>query len=252
MRLINTATLQLEEFIDRARIPPYAILSHTWEDGEVSFQEWNHHDIRVEKKGFLKIESFCRLVLQDGYTHAWVDTNCIDKRSSAELSEAINSMFAWYREAEVCYVYMADVLASSSAPDYRDRVTQFLNSKWFTHINFYDQDWSFIGTIITLLDTIHQATGIDKSCPLGNALPSDFSIAKIMSWAAGRVPTRLEDQAYCLLGLFGVNMPLLYGEGEKAFLRLQEEIIKISDDQSVFQFRGLASAQPDVERLRRI
>ncbi|KAK1660001.1 heterokaryon incompatibility protein-domain-containing protein, partial [Colletotrichum godetiae] len=246
MRLINTATLQLEEFIDRDRIPPYAILSHTWEDGEVSFQEWDHHDIRAKKKCFLKIESFCRLALQDGYSHAWADTNCIDKRSSAELSEAINSMFAWYRKAAVCYVYMADVLASSSAPDYRDRVTQFLNSRWFARgwtlqelvapldINFYDQDWSFIGTIITLLDTIHQATGIDKSCLLGNALPSDFSIAKIMSWAAGRVTTRPEDQAYCLLGLFGVNMPLLYGEGDKAFLRLQEEIIKISDDQSVF------------------
>ncbi|KAI3559046.1 hypothetical protein CABS01_13675 [Colletotrichum abscissum] len=89
MHLINTATLELEEFFDRAGTPPYAILSHTWEDGEVSFQEWSQRETRTGKKGFLKIESFCRLALQDGYTHAWVDTNCIDKRSSAKLSEAV-------------------------------------------------------------------------------------------------------------------------------------------------------------------
>ncbi|KAK1707380.1 heterokaryon incompatibility protein-domain-containing protein, partial [Colletotrichum lupini] len=247
MHLINTATLELEEFFDRARTPPYAILSHTWEDGEVSFQEWDHLETRKEKKGFLKIESFCQLASQDGYTHAWVDTNCIDKRSSAELSEAINSMFAWYQEAAFCYVYLADV----SFPDttiWSDLEIQLLNSKWFTRgwtlqeliaprrILFYDQDWRFIGGKHSLVDAIYKATGINKECLLGHASPSDFSVAAIMSWAASRVTTRLEDQAYCLLGLFGVNMPLLYGEGGKAFLRLQEEIIRVSDDQSIFVY----------------
>ncbi|KAK1542574.1 HET domain-containing protein [Colletotrichum paranaense] len=215
MHLINTATLELEE---------------------------------KEKKGFLKIESFCQLASQNGYTHAWVDTNCIDKRSSAELSEAINSMFAWYREAAFCYVYMADVSISSKTIDQRDLKIQFLNSKWFTRgwtlqeliaprrINFYTQDWTLLGTKRSLLDVIHRATGINKECLLGHASPSDFSVAAIMSWAASRVTTRFEDQAYCLLGLFGVNMPLLYGEGGKAFLRLQEEIIRVSDDQSIFVY----------------
>ncbi|KAK1728283.1 uncharacterized protein BDZ83DRAFT_609770 [Colletotrichum acutatum] len=242
MRLINTATLELEEF-DRVRTPLYAILSHTWEDGEVSFQEWSHRETRTGKKGFLKIESFCRLASRYGYTHAWVDTNCIDKRSSAELSEAINSMFAWYKGAAICYVYMADVSASK---ENRALDSQFLNSKWFTRgwtlqeliaprrINFYAQDWRLIGTKQSLLDAIHRATAIDIKCLLGDTAPSEFSIAKIMSWAAGRVTTRLEDQAYCLLGLFDVNMPLIYGEGDKAFQRLQQEIIRISDDQSVF------------------
>ncbi|EXF84636.1 HET domain-containing protein [Colletotrichum fioriniae PJ7] len=248
MRLINTATLKFEEFIDHARTPPYAILSHTWEDGEVSFQEWNHHVTRIGKKGFRKIKSFCQLASQDGFTHAWVDTNCIDKRSSAELSEAINSMFAWYQEAAFCYVYMADVVVSRRTTGHRDLDSQFLNSKWFTrgwtlreliaprHINFYANDWGFIGTKQSLLEAIHRATGIDTKCLLGEASPSEFSIAKIMSWAAGRVTTRLEDQAYCLLGLFDVNMPLLYGEGGKAFIRLQEEIIRKTDDQSIFVY----------------
>ncbi|KAG7059539.1 HET domain-containing protein [Colletotrichum scovillei] len=246
MRLINTATLELEEFIDHTRTPPYAILSHAWQDGEVSFQEWNHRETRIGKKGFLKVESFCRLTSQDGYTHAWVDTNCIDKRSSAELSEAINSMFAWYREAAFCYVYMADVSISGTTIDQRDLEIQFLNSKWFTRgwtlqeliaprrIRFFAQDWGFIGTKQSLFEAIHQATGIDKKCLLGITFSSEFSIAKVMSWAADRVTTRLEDQAYCLLGLLNVNMPLLYGEGGKAFFRLQEEIIRVSDDQSIF------------------
>ncbi|KXH30154.1 HET domain-containing protein [Colletotrichum simmondsii] len=127
-----------------------------------------------------------------------------------------------------------------------DLETQFLDSKWFTRgwtlqeliaprdVNFYDHDWRLLGTKQSLLDIIYRATGIDKQCLLGAASLSGFSIAKIMSWAAGRVTTRLQDQAYCLLGLFDVNMPLLYGEGEKAFVRLQQEIIRISDDQSVF------------------
>ncbi|KAI3550645.1 HET domain-containing protein [Colletotrichum filicis] len=246
MRLINTATLELQEFFDRAGTPPYAILSHTWEDGEVSFQEWSQRETRTGKKGFLKIESFCRLALRDGYTHAWVDTNCIDKRSSAELSEAINSMFVWYQDAAICYVYMADVSVSSRAMDYRDLDSQFLNSKWFTRgwtlqeliaprrINFYTHDWTLIGTKPSLFDVIHRATGIDIWCLLGKSPPSNYSIAKIMSWAARRVTTRLEDQAYCLLGLCDVHMPLLYGEGIKAFLRLQQEIIRLSDDQSIF------------------
>lgn len=67
-------------------------------------------------------------------------------------------------------------------------------------------------------------------------LLSQWSIAQRISWAARRQTTRKEDQAYCLLGLFGVNMPLLYGEGDRAFIRLQEEIIKLSDDHSILAF----------------
>ncbi|KZL69846.1 HET domain-containing protein [Colletotrichum tofieldiae] len=247
MRLINTRTLELEDFVDHTFVPSYAILSHTWEDGEITLQEWHDLEFRAKKKkGFFKIQSTCQQALLDGYSHAWVDTNCIDKSSSAELSESINSMFNWYRGADICYVYMADVPPHAIKEDYCDPDSHFRKSRWFTRgwtlqeliapieMKFYALDWTTLGVKRDLVQALHEATGIDNLCLSGDLNPSDFSSAEVMSWAAYRVTTRLEDQAYCLLGLFGVNMPLLYGEGRKAFLRLQEEIIKTSDDQSIF------------------
>jgi hypothetical protein len=61
-------------------------------------------------KGFSKIKGCCETAAQGGWEYAWVDSCCINKRSSGKLSEAINSMFEWYSNAEVCYVYLSDVL----------------------------------------------------------------------------------------------------------------------------------------------
>ncbi|KAF5528527.1 Vegetative incompatibility protein HET-E-1 [Colletotrichum aenigma] len=243
MRLINTQTLELEDFPSNDLVPPYAILFHTWGDGEVTFHDWQDDEERAKKKGFHKIQSTCRRAVQDDYSHAWVDTNCIDKSSSAELSEAINSMFAWYENAAVCYVYMPDVIQLPT----KGYGTHFQESRWFTrgwtlqeliaprNIVFYGRDWEMLGTKTGLVTTISKRiTKIPRGCLLNEQPLSSFSTAQIMSWASSRVTTRPEDQACCLLGLFGVNMPLLYGEGSKAFVRLQEEIIKISDDQSIF------------------
>jgi hypothetical protein len=108
MRLINAHTLEFEEFLGQ-NIPKYAILSHTWRAGEVTFKGWENREVPARKAGYAKIMGTCRQALEDGLDYVWVDTNCIDKSSSAELTEAINSMFAWYRDAEVCYVYLADV-----------------------------------------------------------------------------------------------------------------------------------------------
>src|SRR5688500_3931841 len=107
MRLLNTSTIQLKDFI--GDIPPFAILSHTWGEGEVSFEEAaSLPDTKASGAAFSlggqKIISFCDLALSDGWDWAWVDTCCIDKTSSSELSEAINSMFRWYAEASICYV----------------------------------------------------------------------------------------------------------------------------------------------------
>ncbi|TEA19715.1 Vegetative incompatibility protein HET-E-1 [Colletotrichum sidae] len=239
MRLINALTLDIEDFVDPKLIPPYAILSHTWGDSEATFHDWiDVFGKRRSKNGFSKIRETCRQAVRDGHTHAWIDTVCIDKTSSGELSEAINSMFSWYKNAAVCYIYMADVPTSPSSP--------FRRSRWFTrgwtlqeliapkHAIFYSRDWQMLGTKSTLTTPISEVTSISPGCLRGTSSPTDFSIAQIMSWASGRVTTRPEDQAYCLLGLFGVNMPMLYGEGRKAFLRLQEEIIKTSDDHSIF------------------
>ncbi|KAF8960253.1 heterokaryon incompatibility protein-domain-containing protein, partial [Flammula alnicola] len=249
MRLINATTIMMENFSNK--VPVYAILSHTWEDEEVTLQEMLARetvpDIDVERKrGFTKIKKTCEQAVLDGFTYVWVDTCCIDKTSSSELSEAINSMYKWYQEAEVCYAYLMDVSASENAFDPN---SQFRRCKWFTRgwtlqelvaplsLVFYDKEWVEIGTKSSLRKVITQVTNIGKQVLLVNH-SGEISIAARMSWAANRQTTRIEDMAYCLLGLFGINMPILYGEGEGAFTRLQREIIATSDDHTIFAWVG--------------
>ena len=112
MRLLKTRTLQLEEFVGQP--PPYAILSHTWEQEEVTFQDIQGPEA-VKKKGYAKLQQSSKQALLDGHRYIWIDTCCIDKSSSTELSEAINSMFRWYERAKVCYAYLHDVPSGSLA-----------------------------------------------------------------------------------------------------------------------------------------
>jgi hypothetical protein len=236
MRLLNTKTYTLHTFFGKA-IPKYAILSHRWEDEEVLFQDLESGRAH-SMPGYAKIRGCCRQARKDHFEYAWIDTCCIDKSSSAELSEAINSMFQWYKDSNVCYAYLSDVTGRGD----RDQVLgEFARSIWFdrgwtlqellapNNVVFYDQSWGCIGTKGNLDGLIAEITGIpglfsyEKAC-----------IAEKMSWASWRETTRVEDEAYCLMGLFNVNMPLLYGEGAKAFKRLQQEIIKSSDDESIF------------------
>jgi hypothetical protein len=175
-------------------------------------------------------------------TRQWIDTCCIDKSSSAELSEAINSMFKWYNDAEVCYAFLSDVNADE---DPNAWPSSFRNSRWFTRgwtlqeliapgvVYFYGAGWKQIGSRDTLLNLVVEITKISPAYFTTGDL-SQFSAAQKMSWAANRNTTRLEDEAYCLLGLFDINMPLLYGEGKRAFQRLQEEILRQSEDDSLF------------------
>lgn len=249
MRLLNTTTVELCEFVSKP--PPYAILSHTWDGDEVTFQDL---DLKrpgvVQKKGYSKILGACnRARAHASYAWIWIDTCCIDKSSSAELSEAINSMFQWYENAETCFVYLSDVQDSGDTP-------QFLASRWHTRgwtlqellaprdIEFYTASWEAIGKRADLEAHIVSATGIDPSYLLRARPLSEASVAQRMSWASQRRTTREEDIAYCLLGVFGVNMPLIYGEGSlKAFLRLQEEIMRNCDDQSILAWGwGIATA----------
>ncbi|KAF4887717.1 Vegetative incompatibility protein HET-E-1 [Colletotrichum fructicola] len=237
MRLIDTTTLHLREFFDSQR-PAYSILSHTWGSEEVTFQEWM--ESRVEaKSGFQKIERACRVARAHRHDYIWVDTNCIDKKSSAELSEAINSMFSWYQAASICFIHLEDFPAG--AP-----IQRMSECRWFTrgwtlqellaprHLVFFNAAWESFGTKTNLCAEIHQITAIDVFALSKPSTINDACVAQKMSWASSRQTTRKEDMAYCLLGLFGINMPLLYGEGDNAFLRLQAEIIKVSTDQSIF------------------
>ncbi|OTA58900.1 HET-domain-containing protein [Hypoxylon sp. EC38] len=247
MRLLHAKTKKLSEFIE-ADAPPYAILSHTWGPSEVTFDDiQSAMPLYKFKEGWKKIKWCCRQALQDDLEYVWVDTCCIDKSSSAELQEAINSMFRWYEKSHVCYAYLVDV-TSDHAPEAAD--SDFRRSRWYTRgwtlqeliapglLIFYDASWKVMGTRYALREVISSITGISRAVLEGVAISSrralrSASIAQKMSWAAGRSTSRSEDIAYSLLGIFQVNMPLLYGEGEAAFTRLQEEIIKSSDDQTI-------------------
>ena len=265
MRLINTTTMQLEYFM--ADPPPYAILSHTWEDNEVTFQDFidPNHGVASIKKGFAKIQRACQLAKQAGIAYTWVDTCCIDKTSSAELTEAINSMFAWYAESAVCYAFLSDI-GAADAIDPLEPTSEFAASRWFTRgwtlqeliapkvVEFYDQDWTLRGTKNGLAKVLEAITRIDGQVLGDSSVLADIPVARRMSWAATRVTTRVEDTAYCLLGIFDISMPMLYGEGKKAFIRLQEEIAKETNDLTLFawqardtsvqKYRGIFATSP--------
>ena len=241
MKLINTFTEVLEEFIGR-KIPEYAILSHTWEEEEVTFTDFTSGAYKA-MKGYQKIEATCRLAREAGICYAWVDTCCIDKSSSAELTECINSMFQWYRRSKICYVFLTDLPAGTALEVGLPRC------RWFTrgwtlqeliapkNIDFYDQEWHYRGGKASLLHDLSSITGIRPTI-LDHGQPlSAILVAERMSWAASRQTSRVEDISYCLLGIFGVHMPMLYGEEENAFRRLQEEIIKSIPDISIFAWK---------------
>ncbi|KAI0905227.1 hypothetical protein F4823DRAFT_627989 [Ustulina deusta] len=261
-RLDRPALVQASE----ESAPRYAILSHTWGREEVTFQDvqalnrkqWSRAVSQTalaiqNKKGFIKIRKAAALAAEHGYSYIWVDTCCIDKTSSAELSEAINSMFRWYKKASICYAYMEDV--RHGYHDSKGGLFSLLcqRSRWFTRgwtlqeliapddVMFYGEDWGYLGSKAHDEDvriSLAEITGIDVRVLEGTIQPSEISIAGRMKWASRRETTRLEDVAYCLMGLFDVNMPLLYGEGTKAFIRLQEEILKGSNDHSIFAWKA--------------
>ena len=260
----------------------YAILSHRWAanaNDEVLFVDieiiddggrdptTGHRPVRYVfnpgysqrspqcKPGFHKLMGAAQQALRDGYEFIWVDTCCIDKSSSAELSEAINSMWTWYSKSTICYAYLQDV---PGGPDgtATNPESRFAQSQWWTRgwtlqellapldVVFFTETWDPIGEKKSLSDAIVAVTGIGIDVLTHARRMESVSIARRMSWASHRKTTRVEDLAYSLMGIFSVNMPHLYGEGERAFLRLQQEITKDSDDESIFAWVE-SSANPD-------
>jgi hypothetical protein len=257
MRLLNVKTRRLEEFVGDD-IPRYAILSHTWGPEEVTFK---HIEPEGYKTGSVKIDGCCEQALRTNIGYVWIDTCCIDKSSSAELSEAINSMWSWYYNAAVCYAYLSDVPTGDQ--HWLDD-SAFRESRWFTRgwtlqellapdrVEFYDSSWTFISKkeavifdepFLNVLSKITGIPGMFFGTTTGRWPIKSASIAQRMSWAAGRMTTRVEDIAYSLLGIFSVNMTMLYGEGNRAFTRLQEEIMKSSSDESIFAWSSRGAGQ---------
>ncbi|KAI0604755.1 ankyrin repeat domain-containing protein [Pyrenophora tritici-repentis] len=243
MRLLYTAsdgTLQWTKDIIRSEeIPPYAILSHTWGEQEVVFDDLKDIENAQSKEGYRKIRFCAQQAERDGLNHFWVDTCCIDKANNTELSEAINSMFRWYQNAKKCYVYLSDVeynaLAANNNSSQRWEPA-FRKSRWFSRgwtlqellapasVDFFSKEGGRLGDKRSLEHTIHEITGIAIKALSGSQL-SEFSVAERFSWAANRQTKREEDEAYCLLGIFGIYLPLIYGEQRlSAIKRLLNEI----------------------------
>ncbi|TBU27932.1 heterokaryon incompatibility protein-domain-containing protein [Dichomitus squalens] len=245
MWLLSTDRAELRFFVSPDRVPGgYAILSHVWGENEQSFQDVQGFRTRGAQSGenprdlvSSKIRECCLLAERHGYRWVWNDTCCIDKTSSAEVSEAINSMYLYYTLAEVCYAYLQDV-PSNAAIERPVRVP--------------DKPM-ILGSKAKLAELVQDITRIPPAVLRKEMELEDFSIARRMSWAAARETTQVEDEAYCLLGIFGINLPTLYGEGRQAFRRLQEEMMRQSIDPSLFawglraDYDGLSRALLDGE-----
>jgi Heterokaryon incompatibility protein (HET) len=229
-----------KDFVNKA--PPYAILSHTWGEDE---DEVDFHDIEngsgTDKIGYAKLQFCGKQAKNDGLEYFWVDTCCINKANHAELSEAITSMFRWYRDAQHCYVYLSDVSVSSDTNAQLRQTWEpaFRNSRWFTRgwtlqeliaprtVKFFSKEEQLLGDKKMLERQIQEITGVPVTALAGSSL-GQFSIEERLQWAAKPNTKRKEDQAYCLLGIFDIFIPLIYGEGDHAFVRLKEEIQKRS------------------------
>lgn len=248
------------------KIPPYAILSHTWGGQEATFKDLRNYSNIEEvdakfQEGYRKIFFCAQQAKRDNLDYIWVDTCCIDKSSSQELQEAINSMFNWYQNAKKCYVYLSDV--ECNTPDAESELSRrwkpaFRKSRWFTRgwtlqellapasVAFYSKEGEVLGDKQSLKDTIHEITGIPIEALLGKQV-SEFSVAERFSWTDNRQTTRPEDGAYCLLGIFSIHLPLIYSEGkENALRRLRKEI-----RESLEHVAGVAMDNTDIRSRSR-
>ncbi|KAI6128088.1 hypothetical protein EDD16DRAFT_1892624 [Pisolithus croceorrhizus] len=232
----------------------FATLSHRWGSGEPLLRDVegkNVYDLGGTD-GLAKLQDFCILALQHSFQWAWSDTCCIDKDSSAELQEAIGSMFSWYHRSSLTIVYLADVALTGS----------LANSIWFKRgwtlqellasntVLFYAQDWSpYMNsdasnhkTDPALLEELCKTTQISERY-LRDFDPGMEDARSRLCWASRRRTTRPEDMAYSLFGIFKVQLPVLYGEtAEYALGRLLAEIISGSGDVSVLDWVGKQSS----------
>ena len=233
MWLLDASSRRLVNFVGDAT-EPYAILSHTWEKDEVSFLDIQDLDLAQKRYGYRKLDFACRQALDDGFAYVWIDTCCINKDSTSELSEAINSMYRWYYNASTCYAFIQDAILEN------DKYV-LKKCRWFTRgwtlqetiappsLVLYNNDWELIGTRTEMSAELSRITGVEDQLLKNRDNLHHYCTAQRLAWASRRRTTRIEDQAYCLLGLLNINMPLLYGEGPKAFHRLQQEVLANAD-----------------------
>jgi hypothetical protein len=233
LRYDNDGEFTLTKDFVGGEIPEYAILSHTWgaDTEEVTYRELIDNTGK-NKDGYEKIWFCGEQARRDGLQYFWVDTCCIDKSSSAELTTAINSMFRWYQNAARCYVYLSDVSVYTQDGQFRhvDWESAFRNSRWFTRgwtlqellapkiVEFYSRDHVRLGDKVLLKHQIRDITGVAIEALQGRSL-SEYPVEERFLWGEKRETKQEEDKAYCLLGLFNIYMPLIYGEGQSSAMR---------------------------------
>lgn len=235
-------------------IPKYAILSHTWgsDTEEVTFKDLVD-GTGEDKTGYEKIRFCAAQAKRDGLQHIWVDTCCIDKTNQVELQEAITSMFRWYNKAARCYVYLPDISAATYKDNQQFEIeweAAFRASRWFTRgwtlqeliaptsVEFFTKEGRRLGDKKTLQQQIYEITAIPIPVLQGSSGPSGFDVDERFRWAETRQTTREEDWAYCLLGIFGIFMPLIYGEGKtNAVRRLRKEITEAMNHNNAPNYR---------------
>ncbi|KAG2052173.1 hypothetical protein BDR06DRAFT_888562, partial [Suillus hirtellus] len=237
----------------------YAILSHRWLPGK---QEPLYHQMSKEPKeipddhepGWKKLQSFCRTAKDvHDCEFAWSDTCCIDKTSSSELDESIRSMFRWYRNAHVCIALLSETadLAALQLQEKGESGEKAVDT-WFergwtlqellapSQIKFYGENWKPLiqgstndrGSKV-IMEKIETLTDINMK-DLKSFTPGIDRVPEKMLWASRRRTTRMEDIAYCLIGIFDISLMITYGEGKRAFFRLMEEIVKRYDRWDLF------------------
>lgn len=246
--LLSTSVTKLQRRVNE--FFRYAMLSHKWASAKDEPQYWQIKGSVYEMdapREISKLQQFCTTSKREGYRWAWSDTCCIDKTNNAELQESIISMFSWYKESAITIVYLADV----------SDISQLKDSQWFKRgwtlqellaprfIRFYKQDWQPLidsdkNHKDELLPVLHDITRIDIDV-LKAFQPGVDNVKKRLSWVGTRTTKKLEDIAYCLMGIFGIHMPVMYGEKHNAFVRLQKEIMSLTDDLSLFDWLGESS-----------
>lgn len=259
MRLLDTTTFELASNSHAIfKQEGYAILSHRWIGSEITFEQLGRHVEALRAAGTTplgspqqdKIRGACQTARANGIRWMWIDTCCIDKSSTAELSESLNSMFQWYCDAKLCITYLLDVIRKEVGKE------DFTNeeghpSVWFSrgwtlqellaprHLEFFDKNWDPIGNRAEFAEEIEKITGIQSKYLKGEGKddPRTACIAAKFSWIAKRQTERDEDMTYSMLGLFGITMDPRYGEGWGAVMRLQKELLSSSKDESLLAWK---------------
>lgn len=245
--LLSAKTLELHEF-DSSR-PPYATLSCSWSAGSISLEDLIERDITSRKSSFPKLQAACCQARDFDLHWIWNDDVCIDRRSTMAISECSNSIGDIYWECSLCMVHLQDFPAGVITEEERGSYLEncsWIRSAWtLPHLIlpqesfFYDTNWVQIGQKSTLAGLRSNLLGIDTGVLDDRTTLAEYSVAKRMSWASGLWAPRIEDKAYSLLSIFGIRMSIQYGQGRRAFLRLQTEILKSTKDSSLFAWKPL-------------